>query len=687
MVDIILNYLKEKGKTVPIKVIKKDLNIKGELSNELFLKSINKLEINSQVYFNEQKEELSIINKNSNYKVSTAILNSNNELYFKSNSQKYIPNTKDTKGILNNDLVLISTYDNNLCKIIKIIKRYKDKIICIYMNGTLIPYGVNIPYSIKLNQNIKKIPDYSAIIIELNKDLTNKNTLYCNLIDIIKYNNEPNFEEKIIATYLNFPLTFSLDALKEAEKINDKIDQKEIDKRLDLRDNLIFTIDCDNTKDMDDAISIKRKDNGHYELGVHIAHVSHYIRPNSLLWKEAYERGTSVYMPNSVLPMLPQKLSNDICSLNPNKDRLTLSTIMDIDENGNLVDYIIIPSIINSKRKMKYSEVNELLENNNNNSNFSKEEINSLKTMYELSKKIEKLKDKRGCISFSSNELEIIYDDKNNPIKFKKRDSKAAEKLIENFMIYANESVAKMYSWMPFIYRIHDIPNQDKLNAILEYINTNIEPIPIINNISNRYLQNVLKSINNKDNYEIISNLILPSMSKALFSSNNIGHFGLALEEYSQSTSPIRRFNDLYVQHLIEISNIIDKVNCNDLEKEINKISIQCSKQEQKAEKAEKMANNVEMAKYMKKHIGEEMNGTILYISQSNITVRVDNNVTGFISVYNNPNLYNDKINIGDRIKVKVVDASPLMGLISFDYIEKIKDKKQNKIKAKKKLS
>ena len=682
----IYRYIEKCNKTININRIKREFKISYDDVQEV----LKELELDAKVILND--DIVRIFPDNNIFYQGTIYIDKLNNGYLKSKNQRFVIPTKCLNGSLNGDTVLIakgdSLEDGRFVAVVKkIIKRKKDYIACVKIGDSLTPYGINIPYKLEIEGDYSHIEDYTALLIELDNKIKNK-TLTGRIVKTITHRNDPNYEEKIIATLRGFPLTFSYEALEEANNINEEITEEDIKNRKDFRDELIFTIDCDETKDMDDAVSIKKDDNGHYHLGVHIAHVAHYIKPGSCLWNEALERGTSVYMANSVIPMLPQRLSNGICSLNPNEDKLTLSTMIEFDNNGKIVDYEIVESVIQSRAKLKYSEVNELLENNNNVANYPSDICSSLELMQELSQKIENQKEKRGCLSFESSEIKIHYDENNEPCEFVQRESRSAEKLIENFMVSANECVAQNYSWMPFLYRVHDKPDNDKLEEILDFISNNFQHIPRIQNFSNKAIQNILMNLkNNTEKFKLFSSLILPSMARAKFSTINIGHFGLALDDYSQSTSPIRRFNDLVIQHMIEICETVTADNYDSIQMKLEDIAKHCSNREYNADMAEREANNVEMAKYINNHIGESFKAIITQVNNNGITILTDNNITGFIPfdnikndyyTYNHANRvllgkhHNNKIAIGDKIIARAQESSIGTGLVLFEYVNKL---------------
>ena len=329
--------------------------------------------------------------------------------------------------------------------------------------------------------------------------------------------------------------------------------ENDIKNRTDLRDMELFTIDGDDAKDLDDAVSLKLLESGNYELGVHIADVSFYVKENTELDKEAYNRGTSVYLVDRVLPMLPHKLSNGICSLNGGVDRFAISCIMEINEKGDVVNYNVFPSVIKSKLRMTYKKVNDILERNIVDEQYKPFE-NTLRNMKRLSDILRENKRRRGYIDFEIPEVKIIVDEKGKPIELSKRVQGTGEKLIEDFMIVANETVATYINNMelPFIYRVHGEPSQEKLNSFLNFVSIlGYKPVGKLKKSSPQSVQNLLNQLKDKPEFPIFSELLLRSMQKAVYSDTNIGHFGLGSECYTHFTSPIRRYPDTTVHRLL----------------------------------------------------------------------------------------------------------------------------------------
>ena len=623
-----------------------------------------------------------------NYTVQKIKIKKNGYGVFYLDEVRYEIHCNDLNYAFNNDLCLI-IYDKETkkAKVKKIIKRFNNLVVCEFINNKLKIYGgtkyIEIP-----SKETKKLVEGSRVLVRIMDD-----GLYGNIVEIIGHKDDPDIDLKQIALSNCFCLNFSQEAMDELNKIPNEVKDEELINRLDLRNKLIYTIDCDTTKDMDDAISVEINEKGNYILGVHISDVSHYIKYGSALFKEAYERGTSVYMLDSVIPMIHKYLSNGICSLNPNVDRLTKSCFMEIDKNGNVIDYKIVKSVINSKKKMKYSEVNSILEENKIIPSYEPF-IDNLKIAKQLNDILTRQSEERGFIQFLSSDLNIKLDNDNKPIEFVYGNQKTAEKIIENFMLLANETVAHNYSWLPFLYRVHEIPDKVILKKMLDLLKIIGYKVPNIKNFDNpKSIQGIIKSLSNNQDFKIISSFILRGMKKARYSNKNLGHFALSYDCYTHFTSPIRRLCDLTVHILIdkyEENNYIIDDETIELEKILSDISMQASYKERKADDAEKEANTMKMAEYMEEHIGEYFNGKIIDISEYGLTIETKN-IIGLAKIFNikgdfyqyDPNTFSVKgrknkqvFKIGDLVRIKVLNASKEYRTIDFEICQKLEKQK-----------
>lgn len=511
------------------------------------------------------------------------------------------------------------------------------------------------------------------------------------VVKIIGHKNDPGVDILTIAARHEIEPDFSPAAIKELEFIPDEVKEEELKGRTDLTNEVIFTIDGDDTKDIDDAISIKKEDNN-YLLGVHIADVSHYVKVGSALYDDAYERGTSSYLADTVIPMLPHQLSNGICSLNPGVIRLTISCEMLIDNKGKVIEYNIFPSYIKSRKQMTYKNVNKILMDDIIPEGYE-EFVDKLKLMHELAKILRKEKEIRGYMDFGLDEAKVIQDENGKAIDIVKRTVGEGERLIEDFMIAANETVATHISNMdlPFIYRVHDLPNSDKIDDFSNLVRqVGYKLHTNLNKITPLTMKQVLDELRDKDEFKILSDLLLRSMKKAIYSTNNIGHFGLASKNYTHFTSPIRRFPDLTVHRLLRtylFEKRIDLETVNFNAKYLIDVAEHSSEREVGAIEAERDVLAMKMAEYMHDHIGEEYEGIVSGVTNFGMFVELDNLVEGLIHISALDGYYTyvpeilslvrkdnaKKYRIGDKVKIKVVAANKELGNVDFELVKEEK--------------
>lgn len=549
-------------------------------------------------------------------------------------------------GALNGDKAIVREIkmvkDRQEGKVEKIVDRSQHNIVCEVTSfggvRKLKPLIENEDLKIKVpQQELKQY--YEGDLLLLNIDLERQDEYFVgNIVKRLCHKDDPKSDIITIAATHGFDFDFPDEVKEELKLIPKDISGEDISDREDLRDKIIFTIDGEDTKDIDDALSLEILPNGNYKLGVHIADVSHYVKPGTALFNEALKRGTSVYMLNTVIPMLPRELSNGICSLNPEEDRLAKSCEMEIDRNGNIINSRIFDSVIRSRKKMSYTAVNKILEEGiipEGYEDYSK----CLLEMFALSSKMEEKKKLRGAIDFDKSEIKIMTDYKGRVYDIKTLTQKSGEKLIENFMLAANESVSTTISkrMLPCIYRVHDFPAEFRIDKIMETICLNEEGLtkPTSNFSSSKVIQTFLNSIKDKEGYVAYANMMLRGMSKAVYSSSNIGHHGLALKYYSHFTSPIRRFPDLLLHTLINLYKTDEYKNMNmqELQKEIEAMAFQSSEREREAQRAEFDANDMKGAEFLSDHIGEEYQGIITDITERGMTVMLDNLIEGHINI------------------------------------------------------
>lgn len=513
------------------------------------------------------------------------------------------------------------------------------------------------------------------------------------IIEVLGKRGEVRAEMKSVIRMFNLPTSFPKDVLEETEKIPTSIPRGEYAKRLDLREELCFTIDPDDAKDFDDAVSLEILPTGEYKLGVHIADVSHYVREGSALDAEAFKRGTSVYLADAVIPMLPEKLSNVTCSLRPHEDRLTYSAIMIIDPKGNVTAYTIEKSVINSKRRFTYEEVQNILETGRG--DFAE----NLLQMNGLAKILLKKRMKEGSLDFETAEMKFRFDAKGQPVEIIKKQRLDAHRLIEDFMLLANKTVATHIArgtkeksvadkqLLPFIYRIHDFPKPDKIEELASFVEQFGYSLNTSGGVTSRALQKLLKDVHGKEEEAVINEVAIRSMAKAVYSEHNIGHFGLGFKYYTHFTSPIRRYPDLVVHRLLdEYSKGMSLRRRQHLSEILPEICDQSSRMEQRAMEAERESVKVMQVEYMKRHVGDEFRAVISGVTHFGLFVEIaDLLVEGLIRIRDLEDDYyvfdeknyalvgrrtKKRYRLGDKVRVKVVRVDPEEREIDFVVVE-----------------
>lgn len=488
----------------------------------------------------------------------------------------------------------------------------------------------------------------------------------------------------------DIPSEFPTDVLEEADAIPDHVTEAEMAGREDITDQDLVTIDGESSKDLDDAVTVWKLENGNYHLGVHIADVSHYVREGSLLDQEAYKRGTSVYLTDRVIPMLPRRLSNGICSLNEGVLRLCMSCEMEIDPEGNVVQHRIHPSVMKSTARMTYTNVNKILEAHDE---ATRNEYDRLVPMFEnmadLHKILYKHRKRRGAIDFDDHEAEIIVDENGHAIDIQLRVRGLAERMIESFMLAANETVAEHYNKAkaPFIYRVHETPDGERVKSFFEFLTAfgiNVKGDP--DHLRPKMLQNVLKSVAGKPEEAVVSVMMLRSLKQAKYTDQSLGHFGLGAEYYTHFTSPIRRYPDTMVHRLIHFYeengiNAKSKAKYGDL---LEEIGVHSSEMERRAIDAERDTDAMKKAEYMADHIGEEFEATVSSVMKFGMFIELPNTVEGLIHISRMTDDYYTYVEkylalvgrkthrtyrIGQSVKVKVVNVDKEQSKIDFDLV------------------
>lgn len=510
------------------------------------------------------------------------------------------------------------------------------------------------------------------------------------VIEIIGHRNDPGVDIMSVVKAYDLPVEFPKDVFRVLDYIGDEIDPKEINKRLDIRDLQIVTIDGEDAKDLDDAISLS-KEGDIYRLGVHIADVTHYVKEGAALDKEALKRGTSVYLVDRVIPMLPHKLSNGICSLNPGVDRLALSCFMDIDSKGNVIGHRIAETVIQSKRRMTYTNVSKIIEEDDEEvSREYKELVPMFMLMLELSEILKARRHRRGAINFDFPESKIIVDHNGKPVEVRPYERNRATKIIEEFMLIANETIAEDFFWqeIPFLYRTHDNPDEEKIRALSIFIHNFGYSIKVgTEDIHPKELQKLLNKIEDTPEEALISRLTLRSMKQAKYTVANTGHFGLSAKYYCHFTSPIRRYPDLQIHRIIKenIRGQLDEERRSHYEKILYEVANHSSKTERRADEAEREVEKMKKVEYMMDYIGDTFEGVISGISSWGIYVELANTIEGMVRVSDMDDdyyLYDDEryqmvgehtkktYKLGQTVTVELVNADKFLRTIDFVFVE-----------------
>ncbi len=610
-------------------------------------KSINEEEIECEVSLLEKEGK---IYKNCNgyyivldkdLKISTLYCSHKGRRYVTDNNTIFFVDSKDINGALDFDKVIFRPNEKNkTARVEKIIERQNDIVVAEVIsttNGKILS-TINTPEKINIHirqGELEKYYDGDRLIVNV-ESYSTPNEIKGKIIEKLGNKKEPNIEEVTIAASRGFTTKYSKEYLDELAAIPDKVTDEDIKGRLDLRNDVIFTIDSESTKDMDDAISIKVLDNGNYELGVHIANVSHYIKKGSAIYEDAIKRGNSAYFANSVIPMLHFDISNGICSLNEDVDRLTKSCIMEINKKGKVVNYYITDSVIHSKKKMTYEDINKIFEDGVIISEYLPY-YDSLKILKELTTILKEKHEKDGYIAFASNEIKTIVDNNDETLGFKNVHQGIGQEMVEYSMIAANETVAGHVFWMrlPFIYRIHNEPREKRIEEAMEIAKKIGYRFSKIKDMGGSHLlQQVIKQLSVKEEFQALSQFFVKTMPRALYSTENIGHFALALDFYTHFTSPIRRGCDLMVHELLDLyDKDISYVNFEELEDELAIISEHISYTERQADMVEYEINALRMVKYMRENIGKTYKARIHDITPLNVQIVLENNVIGTVPI------------------------------------------------------
>lgn len=623
---------------------------------------------------------------------------------FDSEKRDIFIHEEDREGAFNGDTVLVKIIKQGTEDkrpegvIVKILNRANVEVVGLFKSSK--SFGFVISDDKKMDQDIfipkryfSGAKDNDKVVCKIDVWPKDGKKPEGRILEVIGQSGERYVEIDSIVRAHGLKEEFPRKVVEQIENIPESVSELEIKGRKDFRDEQIYTIDGDDSKDFDDAVGVEVLENGNYRLGVHIADVTHYVTENSPLDKEAISRATSVYMVDKVIPMLPKKLSNGICSLNPDVDRLTLSCIMEINpNNGKVEKHEIVKSVIKSKARMTYTEISNLLENDDSEmlekyADF----IENLKNAEELANILSKKRKKRGSIDFDFPESKIKLDNTGYPIKIEEYERRVSNRMIEEFMLLANETVAEHYFWLksPFVYRVHENPEEEKVERLRNFISEyGYKMNKSRDGIKPMDLQKILDSIDDREAKQAIGTIMLRTLRQARYTPECLGHFGLAAEYYTHFTSPIRRYPDLQIHRIIK-EHIDGKFNDKrekHYEEILEGVSNQSSTQEREAELAEREVDDYYKAVYMSNYIGEEFEGHISGITSFGAFVELPNGVEGLVRIQDLPDYFNyfensmtlvgenshAVLKLGRKLKVKVVNVDIPTREIDFELVTNI---------------
>ena len=609
---------------------------------------------------------------------------------------------ENSLNALNGDTVGIEITKNKKAdkkeegKIIKIIRHEKDTIVGTFQKnrnfGFVVPDDKNFGTDIFISKaNWGKARNRHKVLVQIIKYPEKEKNAEGRIIEALGGVNEAGVDMLSLIKQYELPYEFPEEVVNEAKAFGTKIDERNMQNRKDLRNDIIFTIDGEDAKDLDDAIHVEKLPNGNYKLDVHIADVSHYVREKTELDKEAYLRGTSIYMLGRVIPMLPRELSNGICSLNAGEDRYTLSCSMEITPNAKIVDSDIYKAVIRVTERMSYTDVQKILDKSDDEVLKKYEKyIKNFELMAELATILKEKRKENGYLNLEIPESKIILDENGFAIDVKKYETYFANEIIEQFMLIANETVAEKFYWLqaPFIYRNHEAPDLDKIKDLNKTlfnfgykIKISKEDIVYPNEFAK-----ILENVKGKDEEKVVSNIILRTLRVAKYEAENKGHFGIASKYYCHFTSPIRRYPDLFIHRIIskylESNYMVNEFWIKKYEKRAEKRAENCSERERTATKVEREAEDIKKAEFMENKIGEKYEGIVSSVTNFGIYVELENTVEGLIryeALGDEYFIYNEErreaigevshkvYKIGDKVKIRVADANKLLRKIDFE--------------------
>lgn len=699
MKEKILSILEESDKALSIDELDSALNLNTIEETKEFSNALRELEDSYEIYRSNKNRYMLL--ENSNLRKGILRMNKKGFGFVEVSGEEDIFIAPDNiNKALNNDTVIVEILNKNSGekregRIVKTLERDLSTIVGeIYFKkdkGYIIPDDKKLDIQLEIDRDKSHgAVDGHKVVVKILRNIT-KNRYKGEVVRIIGHKNDPGVDILSIVCKYEINDTFPEEVIEELDSIPEEVREQDKKGRKDLTDVTIFTIDGDDTKDIDDAISVEKLKNGNYKLGVHIADVSYYVKEGSPLDKEAMDRGTSVYLVDRVIPMLPHKLSNGICSLNPGVERLAISCVMEIDNNGKTVDYEIFPSIIKSRLQMTYKKVNQVIEKNEIPEGYEPF-VNDLKLMDELSQIIRKAKINRGYIDFDVDEAKIIVDENCHPTDIVLRNRGRGENLIEDFMIQANECVAThiFYMDLPFIYRVHEYPKEEKIRDFISFVQSLGYTVKFnTKDISPKAIQNLINQLKDKKEFKVLSSLLLRNMQKAIYLPQNLGHYGLASKCYTHFTSPIRRYPDTTVHRLLRTYLFNDDMSnqtINKWQEKLVYIAENSSFKERESVECEREVEDMKMAEYMEDHIGEEYKGIISGVTNFGMFIQLDNLVEGLIHVNDMKDYFSfdevtqsligertkEKFTLGDEVLIKVKAASKEAKTIDFELVKRL---------------
>ncbi len=666
----------------------------SKIEKASFFKMLDELEKEEEIFFNKDSEKYYVID--GGIYTSGKIQGNERGFGFLLQEKADVFITKDRmNGALHGDRVIAKILEESKGnskegEIISIIERRDDSLVGTFQNqksfGFVVPDESKISYDIFIPKKFMSgAKNGQKVLVKIDKWPKNDKKPEGKIVEVLGYPGDKGVDILSVAATYNLPMNFNKEVIEKAKSIPQEVDKSMIKGRVDLRNLTTFTIDGPDSKDFDDAVSMEILENGNYYLGVHIADVAHYVKQRDELDKEAYKRGNSVYLVDKVIPMLPKELSNGICSLNEGVDRLTLSVMMEINKKGKVLRHNIVESVINSDRRLIYDNVSDFIEKNEIHSSVKGLE-KELTAMNEVAKLLAEKRKNRGSIDFDFPEAKIIVDSSGHPVDILKEERRVANKIIEEFMILCNEVVSEQFYWLeiPFLYRIHEEPEEERLNSLnktIRHLGYKLNT----QNLSSRDVQELIEEVHGKEEELFVSTLVLRSMRKAKYDSEQNIHFGLASSYYSHFTSPIRRYADLSIHRIIKdfLKGDLNERVISNLEENLPQVAEHISATEKSAQEAERMVESIKMAEYMLNRIGQEYEGIISSITNFGIFVQLENTIEGLIGYSTMSDYFefneeeytavgrdtNKIYHMGDKVRIEVTNANVTKGTIDFRFI------------------